>query len=247
MVRIIRIDEAPKREFEPSAACIGYFDGMHRGHQKLIGETIRQADRLDCEPAMICFSPDPASVITGIRQPHLFSEDERFRIVSSFGISLVYVIRFDHMLMDLTKDEFIKDYLERMNIRTVVCGQDYRFGKNGKGDPSSLKESGSFDTIVLEEERYENEKISSTLIKKTVSEGDFRLSERLLGFRYYFILDKINDENMRENGLTKAILHDPDCVIAKDGRYEGFEIRNGIFFIKTERIGENKETIRLEV
>ena len=219
---------------------------MHRGHRKLIETTLIEAKKAGCAASLICFDPDPAEIIFQKRPEHLFSDEERYSIAGSFGIDLIFVIGFDRELMKTEPEEFIHGYLERMNIETLICGQDFSFGKDGKGDPDLLKKTASFKTVIAEEERYEGRKISSTWIKETVKEGNFSLSERLLGFPYYFIFE-VKDVSQKGNKwLAECELLDRDCITLKDGMYEGlFTVKNGIFYIERSVMPKKKDIIRV--
>lgn len=183
MVRKVLIkDEIPK--IKPNVSCIGYFDGLHLGHQKLIKETIKQAKKLDLVPTLICFNPDPIDIITNKRNKHILDIKSRYSFIEKFGIEQIIVIRFNENLMKLSPNLFIQKYLNNMNIEKLVCGFDFTFGYKGKGNADLLKEKGKFETIVIPEVKYRNIKISSTRIKKAIEDGDIKLVNRLLGYNY---------------------------------------------------------------
>lgn len=246
MVETIRINRKNISCSERSVACIGYFDGMHKGHQKLIRETVLQAEKTGCIPALICFDPDPSEVILNRKQEHLFSDEERYAIASSMGIEKIMIIPFDRDFMELSASGFIRECLEQMNLKKLICGCDFSFGKGAEGDADLLKNRSSFETIVVAEERYEGRKISSTWIKETVKEGNFSLSEKLLGFPYYFILDVTGICPNGQKQLTECVLHDKGCIIPNEGEYKNlFTVKDGCFLIENDRY-EIKETIRID-
>ena len=246
MVEIIRIRNNEIPEMERSIACIGFFDGMHRGHQKLIARTVNAARASGISAAMICFSPDPLEVISGKRVSHLFSDEERYDIAASFGIEKIIEIFFDESLMNMEAEAFIEKYLEKMNLAGLVCGYDFSFGKKGKGDPALLVKKTSFPVYVIDEERYEGEKVSSTRIKEAVRSGDFRLSEHLLGFPYYFIVTVEKASETGEKWLLRCRNKDKDCIMPQDGSYPGlFEVKDAEFLLYSDIRLKERDTFRI--
>ena len=247
MVEIIRIKDNAIPQMERACACIGYFDGMHAGHQKLIKKTVNLAHEQGICSALICFSPDPLEVISGRKVSHLFSDAERYRIASSFGIERIIEIRFDELLMNLEAETFIDQYLEKMNLAGLVCGYDFSFGQKGKGNPLLLDRMASFPVYVIGEEKYEGQKISSTRIKEAVRSGDFRLSEQLLGFPYYFIVTVEKASETGEKWLIRCRNEDEYCIVPEDGEYpELFEVKDGKFLIRSDIELKENEIIRID-
>ena len=246
MVEIVHIKDSQIPALKRSIACIGYFDGMHKGHQKLIRECVLQSERSDCIASMICFTPDPAEIIFNRKIEHLFSDEERFSLAESFGIKQIILIEFSRDFMKLDPSIFIHEYLEKMNLMKLICGYDFSFGAQGKGDVSFLKENTSIDTIVIEEESYLGSKISSTRIKEAVKRGDFSLSEELLGFPYYFILKCNKSFQNKDKWLSEYVLNDEGCIIPENGMYPDlFEVRNDRFYIENDQKPEENSVIRI--
>ena len=237
MVEVIEIKDEKIPVLDRSAACIGYFDGFHRGHQKLIAKTVELSEKNKLVPTMICFSPDPMDVIAGRKNSHLFPDDVRLRLAEHFGIHRILSIHFDEKIMRMDAEDFIHKYLEKMNICFLVCGYDFSFGYSGKGDPDLLKRKADFNTIEIEEESYLNKKISSTRIKKHIISGDLAYAAELLGFDYCFIVKVVNVCQNGTKWLISGELVDNDCVMPKDGYENGFfRIENGVFLIESDRI-----------
>ncbi len=246
MVEVVRITDSEIPEMERSVACIGYFDGMHKGHQKLIEKTVHLAYENGIRSALICFSPDPLEVISEKKVSHLFPDKERYDIAASCGIDRIIEIFCNQDLMRLEAKAFIKQYLENMNLSGLVCGFDFSFGYMGKGHPALLKQATDFPVFVIDEEKYEGGKISSTRIKEAIRTGDFALSEQLLGFPYYFI---VTVEKVSETGgkwLLQCRNKDENCIMPKEGIYPGlFEIKDGKFLIESEVKMNKKDTVRI--
>ena len=200
---------------ERSVCCIGYFDALHRGHQQLINEAIRIARANNVLSGLICFSPDPVEVITGRKQPHAAGFDSRIKLMESFGLDIVYIMKFDEDFMKSTPKEFCDNYVNKMNLHTLVCGFDYSFGYKGMGKSHMLKELGNFDVSIIEEFKYYGKKISSTRIRNAILSGRFSLVNKLLGWNYYLnvTVDKVN----RVDGKWLYSVHctDEDIITPK--------------------------------
>ena len=230
---VIHIDIHRDRlpEMKQSIACIGYFDGVHRGHQQLIQTAVENSLSAHTEASVICFEPDPIQIITAEIPSHILSYAQRIGKLQEYGIKDIIVFSFDDDLMRMDAKDFVNDYLNRMELQQLICGFDFTFGSLGKGDPGLLKTYGNFETVVIPEYRFEGEKVSATRIKEALFRGDFSLAEALLGYAYY---TDMNVTDCSRNGLKwliEAIPADPYVVIPQDGIYQGMEIKeNRIYF-----------------
>ena len=227
---IIKSNTIP--DIEPNVSCIGYFDGIHIGHQKLIEETIRLAKKNKVKSCLICFDPDPIDVINNKKNKHLLSYSNRIKAIESFGIEQIIVIKFDVHLMKMKPDTFVRKYLNKFNIKTLICGFDFAFGYNASGSGDTLVKVGKFDTIIIPEVKYKKEKVSSSRIKNELIQGNFKHVCKLLGWNYYL---ELKVDKYYQNGskwLIKAKLKDSQCILPRDGVYgEDLVIYNGIFYL----------------
>ena len=232
MIRYIR-SEIPA--FKRSVACIGFFDCVHRGHQELISMTIRLARKKQIRSALICFDPDPVDIILGKKSRHILSFKDRLNKISEFGIDDIYVICFDAVVMKKTPVCFVNDYLNKMNLDTLVCGFDYSFGYKGEGDPELLKRIGEFTTVVIKEKTFYKEKISSTRIRKAISEGNYRLVNRLLGWNYYLSLKVNKSLQINNRQCLECTTLDPQIILPeKDYRTDDYFIHSGKIYIYSD-------------
>ena len=235
MVKIIRIENETFRIGEPLSACIGFFDGMHRGHQELMKETIGFAEKNGLSSALICFDPDPYVLLHEEKNAHIFSQEQRIRMIENFGFDVCLIIHFDDEMMKMDPIDFINKYLNRMDLKYLVYGFDFRFGYQGRGNSDTLKRYGSFESRMIPEYTYYGTKVSSTRIKDNLLKGNLKLVNRLLGFNYYLNLKTVNCSQNGSKWLIEAIVPYEDVLIPKEGVYPGlFEIRNGRFFIESD-------------
>ena len=234
-------------KIDSNVACIGYFDGLHRGHRALINRTIELAGKKNLKSALICFEPDPQDIINSRRNKHLLSYEERIRMIEDIGIEQLIVIEFDEMLMNMTPEDFIDEYLNRFNIDTLICGFDFTFGHKGKGNSGLLKEKGNFILEIIEEVKCYGKKISSTRIKEALNKGNFSLVDRLLGFDYCLILKAEECKKKGSDYLVQASLYNNDCIMPKDGDYEDFFISDGKAYIISKTPINRNGKIYLEI
>lgn len=206
---------------KPLAACIGYFDSIHLGHQQLIAAASNFAKLNDCIPTVITFDRDPAEVIGGKEVKQFNTFEKRLKRFSELGIELVLLIGFDRDMAKLAPEVFINDYLCSLNIQYLVCGFDFSYGFAGKGDVSLLTKLCPFRIEVIGEYKVYDRKVATSWLKECVEVADFRTIERLLGSPYTLLVDFDKAEIIAENKL----------ILPPEGRYQ-ISIDNQIFWLE---------------
>lgn len=199
----------------PLSACIGYFDGLHLGHQQLVAHAIKAAHENQCQSALITFDPDPWTVLKGVDAiEHLTTMSQRIEFGNHLGIEKWIILEFTKELASLSPEAFLNEILIPLNLHTLVCGFDYHYGCRGQGNVETLKQQHAFQVKVIEEVDYEGEKISSTRIEKAIEEGDMVLSEKLLG-RPYCLKGKV----VRGNHVGTNVLGFPTANLSLSDYY----------------------------
>lgn len=221
--RVIKDSNIPN--LKPSVACIGFFDGVHLGHQLLIKQTIKQAQRLNVKSCLICFDPNPMEVIKNFRYTHITDLETRLDIIKAFGIDQVIVIKFTEEFMKITPKQFITRYLNKMNILTLICGFDFTFGFHGVGNITHLIKYGKFETIVIPEYKIGNRKVSSTRIRLCFLAKNFRLTNKLLGWDYYLELVVVKCTKKGKKWIVETVPKDPYIMLPTSDKYgDSFEV-----------------------
>lgn len=167
-------------QIPPNIACIGCFDGVHRGHQELINKTVKLAKEKNLKPMVITFDPDPVEIF-GDGHMLLTTLNERIKLFERFGIEEVLIIHFDEKVMNKSPLEFKEEILDKLNIDTLICGFDFTYGYKGQGNIDSLKKDG-VNLIVIPEYRYYGKKISSSRIRKELENKNYNFVNKLLGY-----------------------------------------------------------------
>lgn len=166
---------------KPITACIGYFDGLHKGHQALIKRVLQQAKQTDTIPALITFDPDPWTVIHKMEDiSHITSMEDRMQIAKQMGIQMWIVIHFHEEMEALSIQRFHKEILNPLHIQTLVCGYDFHYAHKGEGNVQTLKQQTVFDVDVIDEISMQGEKISSSSIENLIMDGEMEKVEELL-------------------------------------------------------------------
>lgn len=176
---------------EKTAVTLGKFDGVHRGHQKLIQTACEETNMLS---VVFTFASPPGAILTGTRQKVLTTADEKRSILEEMGVDFLVEYPFNESICRLEPKEFVRHVLVgQLNVGLVVTGSDFRFGYQRKGDTSLLKKMGrryGFFVKVLEKEQDQGIDISSSRVKEKVGMGDMEEVKRLLG-RPYRIREKV--------------------------------------------------------
>ena len=169
----------PTDRFDALSMCLGYFDGVHLGHQTLIKYARKNAKYT---LGLLTFSkPISTLVNNGKIQQVLTSLDDRFKIISKLGVDFYFVIQVDKEFTKLSDLDFIK-MLRKMNVKEIFVGKDFRYGSKAAGTISTLKDY--FDVNVLDIENVNGEKVSTQKIGSLILEGNMKETNNLLGHNY---------------------------------------------------------------
>lgn len=190
-MQIIEGLEALDSPFVESTVAIGTFDGVHVGHQSIIRAAVADA-RAAARPALVfTFDRHPAELLAPEHVPgYLTTPEQRNRLIGSLGVDGLVVARFDRALSYLPPDDFVRRILcERLGVRSVVVGADFRFGRYRAGDVSFLRrtrQDAGFSVHALEPVLVGGEPASSTRIRDALRSGDIAQAETVLGHEYWF-------------------------------------------------------------
>ena len=172
--------------FPPRALAIGNFDGVHLGHQALVAATVTYAEQHGLVPAVLTFHPHPTHIVAPHRIPLMIcSLAERIRLLQEAGAREVHVEPFTNELAALAPREFVLQILvEKLQAKAVFVGENFCFGAQKAGTPEVLRALGAeldFGTHFLQPVRYRHEIVSSSAIRRYLSEGRVSRANRLLG------------------------------------------------------------------
>jgi riboflavin kinase / FMN adenylyltransferase len=216
----IEINDLP-----PLAMALGYFDGVHRGHQEVIGTAVDKAKELNIESAVMTFDPHP-SVVLGRKHKHvqyITPLSDKTEIIQNLGVDYLFIVRFTSEFANLHPQEFIDQYIIGLHVQHVVAGFDYTYGRLGKGTMESLPfhSRNMFQSTVIPKLEMEEEKVSSTLIRHHLKEGNMGEANELLGRSYSMTGTVIHgDKRGRKIGFPTAnITPSDEYITPKIGVY----------------------------
>lgn len=231
-----------------TSLCLGFFDGVHLGHQKIILETVRDAKSRGYRSALFTFPHHPLSIIRPSLKPlELTNFDERKKLMMASGLDYLIWTEFTESFREITPDEFIRSTLyEKLNAGSIFIGPNYHFGKNGSGNPGMLAEYGKnlgFDVNTIAPIYVGSEMISSTLIRNSISDGNVAKAGEMLGRSYDMTgrVDKISHAAAQFDVLALRI--PGSKVLPAPGIYAGYVISAGINMECVVHIGPSPQEV----
>ncbi|NLZ80666.1 MAG: bifunctional riboflavin kinase/FAD synthetase [Clostridiales bacterium] len=225
-----------------TAVTLGKFDGLHRGHRKLISEVISKKVE-GYLPSVFTFETPPSKYLTGSTEGVLLSNLERCHYLHTLGIEILVQCPFTKEIASLEAEIFVKEILiEKFNAGCIVVGDDFRFGHNRTGDVYVLKELSKkygFELIVFSKEQEEGRDISSTYIKEELKKGNIEVVNRLLGYSYFISGEIIHGKKLgRQLGVpTINITPEAEKLLPPNGVYPSISTIEGRKFYGTTNIG----------
>lgn len=174
------LDEIPE-----TVSAIGFFDGIHQGHLKVIQTAVQKARENKMESAVITFHPHPSVVLKKDKMhvKYITPIREKQAILQKLDVDRLYIIEFNEELSKLSPQGFIDHFIVDLNIKHLVAGFDYSYGHKGKGNMENLSDftQGRFDYTVIDKVSLDEEKVSSTRIRELLDDGAVEKVNELLG------------------------------------------------------------------
>lgn len=169
--------------------ALGFFDGVHLGHQALLAECRRMAKELSCKAGVVTFLGHPDTLVSGKTPPLINTSADRERLLRQFGMDEVVALKFDKKLMKMPYMTFFRMLLKEYGAAGLVCGADFRFGNLGEGNAEKLQAACSeagIPCVVVPEQKLDGITVSSTHIRGLLERGDMETATRFLGHPHIF-------------------------------------------------------------
>lgn len=192
---------------------LGNFDGVHRGHQAVLKQLIAASQKLQCPSVVIIFEPQPYEYFhPDIKIGRLMRLREKIKALHEIGVDRVLVGKFNDAFAHVSAVDFVSEYLVgKLGVKQIIVGDDLRFGFQRQGDFKFLVDQGAkFGFIVEEMKTLERagERISSTLVRKALVDGDMVRARELLGHGYVFSGRVAHGDKIgRKIGFPTANIH----------------------------------------
>ena len=217
---------------ENSPSCVlalGFFDGVHLGHQKIISTAKKIAKDKGLKLAAMTFAQHPSSVIP--KGPTITKcitpLSEKAKIFEQLGVDILYVVDFTKELAQVPHQQFVDQYLCGLNSKHVVAGFDYKYGFKGKGDMNQLPvdSKGRFGVTTVSKFEKHEQKVSSTLLRTLISTGRVEEIPHYLGKSYEMAGE------VKGKGKTCTFSFDPSYYTPIPGHYE-VTVKSSLFQAK---------------
>lgn len=174
-----------REDLPETIGAIGFFDGIHQGHQKVIQTAVERAKLSNKESAVITFHPHPSVVLQqGERQVRYITPlAEKQKLFQALEVDRLYIITFNKELSLLSPQSFIDHFIVGLYIKHLIAGFDFTYGHKGKGNMKEIEKyaNGAFTSEIINKVEINEEKVSSTKIRKLLENGEMERVTELLG------------------------------------------------------------------
>jgi riboflavin kinase/FMN adenylyltransferase len=221
------MEEVPE-SFGPCVVTLGNFDGLHRGHQEVLGQVRAEAARRGALSVALTFDPHPAKVHRPETAPEqIMGRADKLAAMAELGLDAVLVLPYTLEFAQQTPEEFVRNvFVDGLGACAVVIGHDARFGKGNTGDFSTMVSLGAslgFDVVVVNDEGHDR-RWSSTWVREALRKGDVDTAAEVLGRAHTMSGEVVHGAARgRELGFPTANLSPDACgIIPSDGVYAGW-------------------------
>ena len=201
---------------EKKIFALGFFDGVHLGHQALIAQCVRLANGLDAQAAAITFEQHPQSLFTDAPPALLNGNPDRDLLLRQYGIGPIYKFPVTKEVMSTNWKDFLEKLLE-FGADGFVCGYDFRFGSKGEGNATKLQEfcqEKGLICAIIPEQILEGIRISSTHIRHLIQQGDMETAAKFLGHAHILSGEVVAGRQLgRTIGVPTANILIPEGVV----------------------------------
>ena len=234
---------------------VGYFDGVHLGHQKIIEKLVSDASKNLGKSILVSFWPHPRKVLyPNDHFNYIQSNEDKFKSIEKLGVDILYLIEFTKEFSKVSAEKFVEEVLvKKLQINKLIIGYNHHFGHKREGNFNYLNSSRKKIAFDLEEvkkkEISKNFKISSSEIRNKILKGNISIVNMMLGYKYF-----IKGEIIKGDGIGKKLdfptanikIRNDGKILPSDGVYAGYAMLsnkkiNGMINIGNRPTLEGKE------
>ncbi len=236
-------DEPAVADWKGAVVALGNFDGVHRGHAAILGNVRRRAEERDSRSVVVTFDPHPPKVIRSDKAPPLLMTHlQKCNAMMESGMDGVGVVKFTAELSKWDPDSFVRRVLvEWLGVSEVWVGDNFLFGRDRSGNFSLLRTLGvryGFDAFKVESVRYKDFVVSSTRIRRLITDGKVDEAGALLGHHYTLVGTVQRGAGRgRTQGVPTANLKTENELLPPDGVYATTAIIGGLIYGSITNIG----------
>lgn len=222
------VTSSPAKAKTPTAVALGNFDGLHRGHQRVIQPILDFAWEVETYATVVTFNPHPVEFFSGQRRALLTPHDEKAQQLVRLGVEQLVLLPFDRELAALSPQEFVEKILvQQLCCQRISVGEDFRFGWKRSGtasDLSAIAAQFGIPVTIVPLHNCEGERISSSSIRQALEQGDLQRAKTLLGRHYTLTGTVVKGQQLgRTIGFPTANLELPS---------EKFLPRQGVYAVR---------------
>lgn len=228
---------------EPTAIAIGVFDGVHRGHQQIVGSVVSYARENGMVPVVVTFDPHPVEIIKGPQTNfYLSSVEQKAKILQQLGVEIVITSKFDEEARQMRASKFLDMLQNNLQMRSLRVGRDFAMGYKREGNIDFLEKEAAkrnYSLFVVDDVMIDGQRISSSRIRARLGDGQVEEAERLLGRPYELTGTVVTGERRgRTIGFPTANLgYDEAHVVPGRGVYAIWVTVNGVRYPAVVNVG----------
>lgn len=231
---------------EDIVLILGFFDGVHLAHQKVIKEGVKIAKERNLKAVLMTFNRRPKLVYSKIAMDeyhYLTLPEQKYKHIENLGVDITYEIYFNSEFGRLSPEDFVQQYIIEWHAKVVVAGYDYTYGQPGIADMKHLPTyaKGQFEIVQVGEEKLGKQPISSTAIREYIQSGEISKANEMLGYNYETVGFVIHgDARGRELGFPTAnIYSEPLSLLPGIGIYAVWITVKGVRYKGMASVGYN--------
>lgn len=233
-MQLLRLTSLPRDAGRGCVLTIGNYDGVHRGHRAVLAQLTDAASRAGLPAAVMVFEPTPREFFSGADAPaRLTTLREKVCALEPTGVGQVICARFNEQMASMAPEEFIDRLLvAQLGVRHLIVGDDFRFGKQRRGDFAMLEAAGARHGFAVDStpsHTVDGIRVSSTAVREALARHDLAAARRLLGRRYSMI------GRVREGERLGRRLGYPTANIAPGRRVLPLQ---GVFAVRVHGVGD---------
>ena len=221
--------------------ALGFFDGVHLGHQALLTACLELAERRDCVAGVVTFLGHPDTLVSGNTPPLMNTPADRARLLRHYGMRKIVELPFDEKLMHMPWQAFLEDLIEK-GAAGFVCGDDFRFGYKGQGNAQNMAQfcrERNLPHSIVSEQTVDGIRVSSTHIRSLIEAGDMETAAKFLGHPHILKGKVVQGRQLgRTIGIPTANLLIPkEAVIPRLGVYACICLVDGEMHMSVTNVG----------
>lgn len=218
---------------ENLAIALGFFDGVHLGHKAVINAAVDYAKKNNIKSAVVTFRQSPYVALNNVKPNYIITLEEKIKAIKKLGVDYLYLSDFTEDLAKQTASDYLKNLVDDLHPKMIATGFNHYFGYNKSGGVDYLRlmqQEYGYEFKEIKPIKLNEDVISSTAIRKALSNGDIPKANSMLGYRFYVKNEVIKGRQIgRTIGFKTANLKMPEKMI---------NIPDGVYAVEVEVLGK---------